>query len=246
MSDRLQPEDLHALADNELPPSDRDRVLTALRSDRVAQREYEGILAMKRALQSRRDAHTSDELWQTCRARLQAIESTQRTERFVWRNAWALSACVFLVLVSAAWFQRSGPRPVRAQEVAMLASGMFPSGSSHVADPNRFGQWFEKEVGAPKIPSGPLVPIAGVAGTFHGARVARIVLQDQRGTVSFVVVHNPSVAYRSDCSQTRYFCVNQMRNMNAVAWLEPGFEMMLVGDRSQADLLSIAEQLRDH
>ncbi len=246
MTEPIPIEDLHALADNELPMAERDRLMAAMRDHPEAQREYESIVAMKQALQGQRNAHTSEELWRTCRARLQAIESTQRTERFVWRNAWAISACVFLVLVSAAWLQRSGPRSVRAQEVAMLASGMFPSGSSHVADPKRFGQWFEKEVGAPKIPAGPLVPVAGVAGTFHGARVARIVLQDQRGTVSFVLVHNPSVAGRTECSQMRYFCVNQMRNMNAVAWLEPGYEMMLVGDRSQADLLSIAEQLRDH
>lgn len=242
MSDLL---DVHALADGECRGDDLDRA-TRLAQTAEGRRELEAVRALRVCLRTKLEAPAGDEAWSQCVARLDAMDKTRRIESFVGRYAWGLSGLLLAALVGTAMLQRTfGAPDVRARDVAMLASGMFPSGESRLLDASRYRQWFQDAFGAQPAESEAWRVAGGVAMTFHGRRMARVNLTDGRGDVSLVMVEDPSASHRATpFSDHVYFCAQTMREMNCVTWEENGFSLMVVGDRSSDELRAVAGELR--
>ncbi|MCW5941567.1 MAG: hypothetical protein KIS66_05005 [Fimbriimonadaceae bacterium] len=237
--------DVHSLADGECRGDDLDRA-TRLADAPAGRRELEAVRALRACLRSKLEQPSVDDAWSQCVRRLDAIDKTRRIESFVGRYAWGLSGILLAALVGTAMLQRTfGAPDVRARDVAMLASGMFPSGESRLLDASRYRQWFQDAFGSQPSESQAWRVSGGVAMTFHGRRMARVNLSDGKGDVSLVMVEDPAAARATTpFTDHVYFCAQTMREMNCVTWEENGFALMVVGDRSTDELHRLADELR--
>lgn len=238
---------IHALADGELEGEERAAAEALLAESPSWRREFDSARELRGALREKLAQPTTDDLWTMCLRRLDDIDATRRAESFVGRYAWAMCSFILFLILAAGLVQRTAiPEPsLRAREVAMLASGVIPDAVASFFDGNQFAQWYERHVGRARRQPERMQVIGGVAGQVNGHLVARVVLADRQGEVSFVVAQSPDASQpATEMSEHRYLCANTMRELNCVVWEESGFAMMVIGDRPASELREIATELR--
>lgn len=244
MSDFL---DIHALADGELAGSEKDRVLQAIQSDPALKAEYETIMLLKKTVREKTVPMTSASSWNDCRTRLAELDKKHRVEGFVGRYAWAMCASVFIFVVGMGLYNRQmGGSRVGTGDVAKIMSGLTPL-SRPVAQPQDMSSWIRDVSRGATVQNANQFQISRYAEGVDaiGRPAAAFQMSDAVGPFSLLIVKG---ADRVDgvepmVGNTTFFA-GRVGDSNCLMWVEHGFGLTLIGDRTYDELARLAESLR--
>lgn len=231
---------LHALADDELSADDRRKVEADLAEDPEAAKVLSSILAVKQAIASHVKPVECEDEWKRCRRRLDEMDKARRTEAFVGRYAWVMCTGLFAFIVGAGILQRSSGEPrLGAKDLAQMSASVSPVSLTGGID-RWLGRLFGK---SPKIEQGSLQVVQRLQGMYNGRPVAQLNFTDSKGPLTLLVIGG-NVALEGATLVDEQHVAGQFGQANYVAWRDSGLFLLLAADRSPAELLQIAEQLR--
>jgi hypothetical protein len=234
---------MSALADGELAGEELAAAEAMAAGDPSAANEREWAAAMKRLLASQRGPEPPAGAWDACRARLDAIDRTRSTERFVGRYAWGLCAIFLVAILSAAAVNRmSGTRTLPSSNVAGLFTGLQPMGSQ---PPGQAAENVRRAVGlAPNRIAQLDASVVDLAvGRVGQRRAARLTLADRQGQFVMFVVSG-AAAVEGLARQVDGYRVGEINGKPAVSWVDSNCLLIATGDRDTAALIEIARSLR--
>lgn len=221
--------DIHALADEQLSAEEATRLQSAMQSNPQLSAEYHSVLLLKTTLKRGCQNQHDEACWQACRARLNALERSDRAGNFVARYGWAMCGSLVLLIGAAGVISRqSGARTMDPSQISQYASVL--NGGSRDATAERYNDWLNR--------SWQVKDVAG--GTYNGLQIVRYDLADNFGNFSLYVIPGVSRIEGSDRGQ----CFRQVHGQNCVSWVSNGTGLMIVGSRSQSELQALAEKLQ--
>lgn len=245
MNDWMQ---MHALADNELDEQAKAAATELVQKDPVCHAEYQAVQSLKSLLKTHCCSTPPPTLWNQTVKRLDAIDRTRKAESFVGRYAWALCGVFLVMIVGAATSNRLvAKRSVHAGDMAEMASSLSPLALPSGSAPKVVHDFVSNVLrDAPVTPEPVDLALRSVAeGTIDGFRVARLTFADQKGTVALIIVKNADEVHGvQDDHQTRGYQVGKLNNLHVVSWIEGGYALFVVGQRSADELCRVADALR--
>jgi hypothetical protein len=238
-------EDIHALADGQIEGEAKAAAAARILSDEAARAEYETVTLLKATLVRACEPVPNPEGWKDVRERLDAIDRTRRAEVFVGRNAWALCAVFFVLIVSAAFFNRAtGRNKLYTGDVARVMSSMVPMPLGSSSDVE---QGVQSALGMVpfRVPAEGLRPTGFSKGLLDGNRAVMVNFLDSRGPTVLLVIENKHEVegLRRDPDELGY-SVGKLNGINAIAWECDGRICILVGERDFEDLQQVATHVR--
>lgn len=234
---------MSALADGELAGDELAAAQAMAAGDPSAANEREWASAMKGLLASLSAPEPPAGAWNACRARLEAIDRTRSTERFVGRYAWGLCAIFLVAILSAAAVNRmSGTRTLPSSNVAGLFTGLQPMGSQH---PGQAAENVRRAVGlAPNRIAQLDASVVDLAvGKVGQRRAAKLTLADKRGQFVMFVVSG-AAAVEGLAKQVDGYRVGEINGKPAVSWVDSGCLLIATGNRDLDGLIEIARTVR--
>jgi hypothetical protein len=241
MSEELT--EIHAYADGELSAEEAERVKRRIETDPQAAAEYEAVRHAKFTLSQKCLPMKNDDAWQSCRARLDAIDKTRSTESFVTRYAWALSALFLFALVGAGVFNRSAGRDtVSTAQVAGLFSRFTP-----VAEDTRSNAQLlvEDKVGPVPVDCRKLTVQDVLYGQVDNRDAALVQFVDAEGPGSLLVIENARGIEGMRDSNVAEYRIGTINGTNSIAWSEDRFVMAVMADRKYDELKLLANHIRN-
>jgi anti-sigma factor RsiW len=237
---------LHALADGELTPAERDAALAWVAEDADAAQEYATLMRLKAALRGLPPANPEPAVWRACVGRLNEIDRARKTESFVGRYAWALCSLVFALIVGGGLLTRMGGRHLGTAELGAAAFQL--PGISPVAHPTASAVpgWMSRELGAAPVGHlGALEVVQAVAGTVNGQQLAVLNLRDVIGHMTLYVVRNGG-DLDGMSPMAGGMMSGRIGDRNCVEWTSGPFTLVLAGDRSAEELSAIGSTIAVH
>lgn len=238
-------EDIHALADGQIEGEAKAAAAARILSDESARAEYETVTLLKATLQRTCEPVPNPEGWRIARERLDAIDRARRAEVFVGRNAWALCAVFFVLIVSAAFFNRAtGRNKLYTGDVARIMSSMVPMPLGSSSDVEKGVQ---NTLGTMpfRVPAEGLRATGISKGFFGGSRALLLNFVDSRGPTFVIIVENMhEVEGLTQDPNEEGYSVGKLNGINAISWDCDGRICILVGDRDFDDLQQVAAQIR--
>ncbi len=138
----LDPMTLQALIDGELPPEEHDAALeTANMTLKLQVCCTPNILASKKPSEPSPTVDIPHDGWKRCVKRLDDIDRSRKAERFVTKYAWAMSLCVFLLIVGAGSWNRLTGQHMGAGDVSHMASLLSPLVHTENPQSGQVGKW---------------------------------------------------------------------------------------------------------
>ena len=234
MNDKL--ELMHALADGQLDAEEQKR------AQELAANDPECAAELKWAQETRRTVHAKcrmegdEEVWQASMKRLDAIDRTKTTEKFVSKYAWAFCAVVMVAIFSGAITNRTlGTQSLSNVQVAdLLNPGAFGRSAETTVNPEtasalnlsgyRIIQYGEKET--------------------DGRNCAYFRLRDSFGNLALVGIPD-RVVLEGINSETglQGFRSGAVNGANTVTWTMGENTFVLSANRPTQELLDIAQNM---
>lgn len=241
----IEKSDLHALADGELSAEEKAQLFTRLESDPSAQSEYQQIVALKSALLSTAKTPECDELWKSCRGRLDEIDKTKRVEGFVGKYAWGICGVFFLAIAFGGVLNRSMSRSVQPNDVAGYMAGLSLSTprSLNQAEVNPALKQIIGEAFKERPPE--LRVTAFGSNNEPGRRTEFVQLSDAFGSVAVVsFIDLQEVGGLEDYERDSAFKCAKIDGTNAMFWKRSdGVICMVIGTRSYDELHDVIQAL---
>lgn len=234
---------MSALADGELQGQELEQAQAMLQADPAAANEHAWALALRQTVATKCANHPPDSAWDACRARLDAIDRTQSTERFVGRYSWGLCAIFLVAILSAAAVNRmAGTRTLPSSNVAGLFTGLQPMGSQA---PVTAAENIRRAVGlSPNRIAQLEANVLDLAvGRVGQRRAARLTLADNRGQLHLFVVSG-AAEVEGLAGQKDGCRVGDINGKPAVSWTDDGYLLLLTGDRDVDDLIRVARTIQ--
>jgi len=240
-------EKINALVDDQLSAEEKAEVTRLVAEDPAAQAEYQWALYVKDTLAAKCAPVADDDSWREAVARLDAIDRTKRTETFVGRYAWAMCALFLVAIMSAAWVNRtSGSRQLSNEQVAGLFGSFAPAMERSTVQ-NQAPQDVVKQC----VPDAPVVVIPGnfrleaaERTTGNGHDAARLLLQDEGGRLALVIIKDATGVEAIETPAGTEFQTGTLNGTPCVMWQSNGSTILLMGPRSQEELLRIAQTMK--
>lgn len=240
-------ERVHALADEQLTPEERQETLALLEQNPQAQAEYQWVLSLKDAMRCKCACVSNEEGWSACVSRLDALDRNRRTETFVGRYAWAMCAVFLVAILSAAYLNRTmGGRELSNEQVASLFGSFSPRMSAADAQAQR-----PAEVVNQCLDGGPTVLIPNdfrIRQVDHSQDVAnpaaRVILTDASGPLALILIKGVEGVEGVQPQGSSEFQIGEINNTPCVAWQSSGSTVLLIAPRPISELMQIAQSMR--
>ncbi len=239
MSDWI--EKANALADGELEGEELREAQSAVATDASASAEHQWALYIKSTLREKLPPVENPELWQTCRARLAAIDKSRGVETFVGKYAWAFCLAFLAPILVAALFNQMGmSRPLSNAHMAGLFNGLTPLQPGQALD--QVGRSF----GAPAEQVRDMARVLEVAtGNVDGRRAARFLLDDGKGAFYLFVILGTNAIEGIEQPDSGYLC-GRINGWPAVSWANSGKLFLIVAPRDRSELIQMSDAVRSH
>lgn len=235
--------DIHALADGQLEGEQRASAEALVASSPECKAEFESIRFIKSTLQGKAETYHSSATWAACRQRLVELEKRRRVESFVGRYAWGMCGIFLAAILGASFMNRANPDPELATgDVAKIVSGMAQLSPNRNA-PEDMRSWIKNK--PVTLDFGNLKPFYWESGLVKGRKVTRFAVADGKGTFSVVVVQGDEELEGGEpMTVPGNYTAVRVEGGNGVTWHDKGFTLLVVGPRSQDEVLTLAESIR--
>lgn len=238
---------LHAYVDGELSVEEQEEIKNKLSECAESRREYETILAVRETIaRSFSDSVAPSDAsmqWRACVGRLNEIDRSNRTQRFVQKYSWAMAAGVFCLILAGGAMNRIQSKGPEGSDVPNMFAQLGPSQKPNpqTIQSNRFYDMVlrlaERDLKQVRV-------VGAVAGDIEGVHLERYTLEDAKGGMSLLVMDK---AIEPDgftpIEKTPYFA-GQIDHHNCVIWKNQRGSLMLVGDRSHEELARVVDSCR--
>ncbi len=227
---------LHGLVDGQLTPEEQQEAQRQLKAQPELNHELQWAQTGKELLRTRCRSEFDRAAWNKCVQRLDAIDKTRSTERFVTRHAWALSAACLAIIIIGATANRISPnRTLSATQVAtFLAPWSGGQGESR-------GTNLEA---AQSLDLSGYQIIREDRAMLDQHPVLRLSLRDQLGGLVLVGVQGthqlPGV---EQAAAINGFRTGQVNGVPCVSWHMRGQTFLLAGNRPDRELLELAGRM---
>lgn len=238
-------DDIHGLADGELDPEAKARVLQTLSKDGRAHVEYQWVLLIKEMLSKRCAPSSDSECWRRSMAQLDEIDRTRRTERFVGRYAWGFCGVLFAIIVAGGLLNRaSGGKDLSSAHVASLFN-LTPQPIA-ASQPSQARVLLHDALGqAPVADREEQFALISVAtGEIDGMRAARLILRDSQGPFSLFIVKDAGNIDGMEGRQEGFYSHGVINHYRCVSWHDDGYALLLLSDRPDSELEALAAHFR--
>jgi anti-sigma factor RsiW len=239
---------MHALADDELDDQAKATAAELAQKDPACHAEYQAVQSLKSLLKTHCCCTPPPSLWNQTVKRLDAIDRTRKAESFVGRYAWALCGVFLIMIVGAATTNRlAAKRSVHAGDMAEMASSLSPLALPSGSAPKVVHDMVSSVLGDAPVNAEPVdLTLRSVAeGLIDGFRVARLTFGDQKGTVALIIVKNADEVHGvQEDHQADGYRVGKLNSLHVVSWIDGGYALFVVGQRSADELCRVADALR--
>jgi len=238
----IDPQDLHAYADEQLGKADKQRIRAALESDPAKQAELQQIIDLKAILAMKGESHTCDVTWKRCVSRLDELDKSRRIESFVGKYSWGLCGIIFASIMVGGVISRQGGG-VRTDDVARYASLLQPGGTQPKQDSSDLRRLRENLTGPTGTPDYSQLQIRGAVESWQsGQHVMALKLADGKGTMALMQVAGSRPGEGMAPIAGTKFYAGMVGRQNSVAWEKGGHLMVLIAPRPYDELVQIAEK----
>lgn len=231
----------HALADGELDGAEKTEATAAVAADSRLAAEHAWAVLFKTHLREKVQLVTDDDVWRSCRRRLDEIDRVNKAQNFVGKYAWALCALFLAGILFAGGMDRMNPnRQLRSEHVAGLLNGL----REVRGEPNRLLDELNRLTGSQHASPNVAQVVGGAVGSIDGRRVVRLELSDGRGPLSLFAIQAVSSLEGLETDDAGFRC-GAINDRPAVSWKQQGCLLILVATRTTAELKQIAESIRN-
>jgi anti-sigma factor RsiW len=228
----IEPLNLHAFADGELSSDEMARLDKEIAESPEASRELEAIRSLKTCLQTRLDQPDAGTLWKQCASRLDELDKVKRAETFVGKYAWALSALLFVVILSGGMLNRMRGSSVGVGQVASISSDMTSMSAPRLSQPEQLRSWITDQTGhRPRIVVDPAKVRAYAYTDQIEGRIVRFQIDEGNGTVELMVIPNITKVEGVRSIGDGMFA-GQINGLNCVTWPDSGCAVIVIGNQS--------------
>lgn len=240
------PKQLHALADEELNPTEANALRETLKRDPQSAAEYNAILNLKDVVRNNCLSHSDEEAWKSCVRRLDAIDKSRRVEGFVGRYAWALCGTMFLFILSGRYAMRNveGDAARTADLARVFGGSARPLDSRKQAEAKMYSsivQAVRSTLNGSEIEVG-----NGKVGSVRDLPAARYPMRDGIGDLTLTQIQGTLILEdTAPLPGHPAMEASVSDRMSSVIWHKNDQTWILSGDRSLDQLSGIAEQLAD-
>lgn len=234
--------DLHALIDGELDAKTASQVRAEMQKDPALLNEYNAILYIKQTVSTKLGQVECDEVWVQCRGRIHELERVGKVNGFVGRYGWALCASLFVVIALGGYQHRigvnSGGDPAK---LAKVNAAMSPipglrtfMQATHMA---------REKLGTLVHGADDRLQLMNASqGYINGQPAMRIQFADHIGKMTLYILPNQVAPAAQPVNGTPYQ-IFTLEEGQALCWPRDDKLMVLVGDRTPAELMNLAKSL---
>ena len=239
---------LHAYIDGELSIEEQEETKKTLETCSASRREYEAIVAVKQTLHrvASEEVSTADvsTQWKSCLGRLDEIDRSNRTQKFVQKYAWAMAATVFGMIIVGGALNRANAQGPEGSDVPNMFAQLGPSqkATPQTTQSNRF---YDMVLRLAQQDLKTIRVTGVVSGDVDGVHLERYTLEDGSGTMSMLVMDKTIEPDGfTPIKDTPYFA-GQIDHHNCVLWKNQTGSLILVGDRTLDDLAKVVDSCRN-
>lgn len=233
MMDKL--ELMHALADGQLSAEEQKQAEALAQSDPECAAELQWAKEVRRTVHSKCRMEGDEEVWKASLQRLDAIDRTKTTEKFVTKYAWVFCAVVLVAIFSGAVTNRTvGSQSLSNVQVADLLNPVSFDGASRDIDPETSDELNLRRY-----------QIIAVADLDNEGRMCKYLrLRDELGNLALLAIDG-KVELDGINQETGYrgFKSGQVNGANTVTWSMGQNTFVLAANRPTAELLDIARDM---
>ncbi len=234
-------EDIHSLASGELKGSEAAELKEAIKDCHTSQCELKWAEAVRQCLHDKALSHDSPECLKKAKEQIRAIDARSETESFVGRFSWAFVAAAAVFILAGVTVNRMTGRSELGQAtMASLFTGLqIAPGAENQPDLT-----LERAFG--RVPcdlTGGFRAKEAANGAIGGYRTVRFRGDDADGPLTLLVIEGADRLAGFARSGSDYTS-GQVNGGQGVSWKVDNLTIVLVGDRSQEELMKAAELLR--
>lgn len=233
-----------ALVDGELDATEQAGAIEQIGQCPTAKARYETALILKQVLRDKCAPFECDEVWKSCRSRLDQIDKARRTESFVGRYAWGICGAFLVLIVGAATLNRvAGNQTVYAGDISAMVGSMSPADVTG----SRIRDWISRKLGGQVVDlpqDQGLVVESAASCALKDRNLLKLILRDGEVRMAlFAITKTDEIAGVSG-GVGRTLCRGRINNLNAIAWNQNGNALLLIGDCGHDRLEQTASRIR--
>lgn len=234
-------EDIHSLASGELKGKEAAELKEAIKDCHASQCELKWAESVRQCLKDKAVRHDSPECFNRAKEQIRAIDSRSQTESFVGRFSWAFVAAVAVFILAGVTVNRMTGRSELGQAtMASFFTGLQVSPGAE----NQPDLTLERAFG--RVPCNLTSGFRArevANGSIGGFRAVRFRGADTSGPLTLLVIEGAGSLAGFDGTVKDYKS-GQVAGGQGVSWKVDDLTIVLVGDRSQGDLVEAAELIR--
>lgn len=242
----IDPIKLHAYADGQATPDEIAEIESRLKDCSASRAELEAIRSFKECVS--RHPHSSDhsECWKACRGRLDEIDRSRKTEKFVSKYAWAFASGIVALVVLTGVARRGATTPsMGSADLAQIMS-QLGTGSRKQVNPREEAVATEMLRRSRLVLQDDRLRAVGVSeAVCDGMLVRRVTLQDGTGRMALLDLPSEARMDGLEPISGSTMLSGQLDELNCVVWPMGARTLVLVGDREISDLAQIATQIHE-
>lgn len=227
--------ELHAYVDGQLSEEQVNALQAKLNTHEAFALQYTQLRLLKSTISRMPSISPEPKVWKQCVSRLDALDSSRKTERFVTKYAWGICGLFFLMILVGGGLDRMGfAKHIGTGEVSQVASGL-----GFGTAPSSSGQMPEilKNL---QIPIRRLTLLGTQQGMINGCIFNRYLLTDGHGPLVLIQFNcDQSLDGLSPLNGSTDWQVGQIGTGNCVAHYLGNQVTVLVGNRSVQELHDI-------
>ncbi len=235
---------LHALADGELSGPDKATAEELLRTDPIANAEFQATVAIKKTIASKNQIHVDPKSWQAAVGRISELDKRKKAEGFVGKYAWGMCTIIFALILSTGLMRHFKGSPVGTGDIAQYAAALQPFSRDVKNTGQDMRSWIrDVSYGAPIQIDPGFMTVHRYAQRIEENRSTTFLLcSDSIGPMTLIVVKGANgISGAEQMAKQGNYLIGQIGNSNCICWSDSGFVITLFGNRPYEALAKVAE-----
>lgn len=246
----IDPLDLHAYIDGELPSEQATPIRLRIEESAEAAKEAEAIRSLKKLLADKKESPPCEAAWSKCVARLDEIDRTKQSAKVKWIESivarFAPGFCLLLfvgILVAPRMIHRN-PSDLTDKDFAKMVGGLSDPASPKAPGTNR-ERWEEWILRQSFASTPDHLTIRGAkSGWLDGVPVTQFIARDPYGDLEMFRIDEPLILKGTvEMEGHPDFMVGNLNGVNCLVRNDGPITILIVAQRPYEALAKIASQV---